>query len=134
MMADLASEEGAAQVAQLRAKAAALHEALRIAAAASSADVELTGSPESYVQHLRWTGAADLAEEHLLSIASRCAAAGVRAQVCFPGHLHAEGAFGARVGAPATAAASLRFCASTRLTDAGIETIGEVVSSALKAQ
>jgi 7-keto-8-aminopelargonate synthetase-like enzyme len=134
MMVDLASKEGAAQVAQLGAKAAALHEVLRIAAAANSADVELTGSPESYVQHLRWTGAADLAEEHLLSIASRCAAAGVRAQVCSPGHLHAEGAFGARVGAPTTAAASLRFCASTRLTDADIETIGEVVSSALNAQ
>jgi len=134
MMADLASDDGAAQVAQLRAKSAALHETLLTAAAANSAAVELTSSPESYVQHLRWTGAADLAEEHLLGIASRCAAAGVRAQVCSPGRLHAEGAFGARVGAPATAAASLRFCASTRLSDADIATIGEVVSTALRAQ
>ncbi|CAK0891542.1 unnamed protein product [Prorocentrum cordatum] len=134
MMAELASEQGAAQVARLGARAAALHGALRAAVAASSAALELTGSPESYVQHLRWTGAADLAEEQLLGIASRCAAAGVRAQVCSPSRLHAEGAFGARVGAPVTAAASLRFCASTRLTDEDILSIGEVVSRVLKAQ
>merc|ERR1719356_2427689 len=131
---DLASKEGADQVAQLRGKAAALHEALRIATAANSADMELTGSPESYVQHLRWTGAVDLAEGQLLGVASRCAAAGVRAQVCSPGRLHAEGAFGERVKAPSTAVASLRFCASTLLSDADIDNIGMAVGSALKAQ
>jgi 7-keto-8-aminopelargonate synthetase-like enzyme len=134
MLSDLAGEDGAAYIAQLRTKAAALHEALQTAVSASAARVHLTGSRDSYVKHLRWAGAPESGEEELLAVAAKCQASGIRVQVCRPGMYHAEGAFGARIGAPTAGVPSLRFCASARISHDDIQRIGEVICAALKVQ
>mmetsp|Transcript_28644 Transcript_28644/g.62633 ORF Transcript_28644/g.62633 Transcript_28644/m.62633 type:complete len:1106 (+) Transcript_28644:84-3401(+) len=110
---DLAGTGGGARLESLHANTTVLHQALLTAVSACSAPIELTSSPESFVQQLRWTG--EEGEQRLLAAVEKCKASGngVLAQVCAPSLCAAEGSFGARIGAPEAAPKpSLRLCAS----------------------
>jgi len=130
--------DSAQRLTKLQSNAARLHEVAREALppSGSGVPVELLSSPNSYVQHLRWTGStsADEAEARLLAVAEACKAApeAVRIQVTVPGSCSAEVAFGERIGAPALPMPSIRLCASAEQSCADITALGKVLRAALK--
>jgi 7-keto-8-aminopelargonate synthetase-like enzyme len=127
---ELAAAAGATRLEHLRANASKLHAALRKAASAHS--FELTSDPQSYVQHLRYTGVARDCNSQLLAVAAHCAdESGVRLQVCDPASCSAEAAFGDRIGAPQPGAASIRFCASSEHSDKDIAAVASAMDRAL---
>jgi len=132
VLTDLGAGGASSRLSHLQENSAALHSVM-LCVAAGVSDIELISSPESYVKHFSWTGAAENAEQTLLAIAEKCRADGVRVQVCSPDLCAAEAAFGARLRTPPSAALTLRMCASATHTAADIEALGEALQAAFDA-
>jgi len=125
---------GAERRRSLRVSAERLHAEARKLASSGGVPLELLSSPESFVQHLRWTGAdAAEGERKLLAAAEllKRGTEGVRIQVCSPGACSADASFGARTGAPPAPAPSLRLCASAEHSTEDISSAMDALRRAL---
>jgi len=129
VLTDLLGEGGKARLSSMRTNTALLHRTLQTAL--EHAPVKLVSSPESYVQHLRLTVQTDAAEEHLMAAAEHCATQSrVHVQLCSSSLCLAEGAFGARLGAPPASTPSIRVCASSELSADDIAAVGAALQTA----
>jgi serine palmitoyltransferase len=126
---------------ELEGNVKAMHSALRDACSTKSGAVlELTSSPESYVQHLTWSGDSGpegvdwtQGEACLAEVARRCSERStVRLQLC-ASRPAVEAAFDERLHFTAAhARPTLRCCASAEHTSADIEALGKALSDALR--
>lgn len=138
-LGDLSSADGIERRKRVSKLSALLHAELSQAVAeskdAGTANVELSSSPESFVQVLRWNGSevAELGagEELLLAVAAHCAAAGVQVQVCSPTRCGAELAFNSRLAAPTKLAAGLRVCVSAGHSEEDVRKVAETLKGGL---
>jgi 7-keto-8-aminopelargonate synthetase-like enzyme len=96
--------------------------------------MQLISDSESYVQHLRWSGAVADSDAKLQKVAVACKrAAGLRVQVCSPSLCGAEAAFGARIGASSESPSpSLRLCISAEHSAGDINNATAALKAALR--
>lgn len=134
MLDSLASDQGKARISKLEAARKTLHTELHSLVGTMRAPIELVSSPESFVQHIRWTGSAQEGTVFFSSIAKQCANdAGVLIQVCFPTMSATETSINSRLGATSAASPTLRLCATAARTAEQITVSCSVLAAALSA-